>query len=119
MRERPGLERLEVLGPEPGERRLPHHLSVLVRGQGGRPLSGRAMVRALARRGVACGSGSACSARGAAGASRVLLAMGFGPEEARAGLRLSVGPWLREEDLAPVPVALAEAIAEVEAGLGR
>jgi hypothetical protein len=26
---------------------------------------------------------------------------------------------LREEDLAPVPVALAEAIAEVEAGLGR
>jgi cysteine desulfurase len=129
LRERPGLERLELLGPEPGERRrLPHHLSLLVRSRGGRPLSGRALVRALARRGVACGSGSACSARGAesrapdpgaAGASRVLLAMGYGPEEARAGLRLSVGPWLREEDLAPVPVALAEAIAEVEAGLGR
>jgi cysteine desulfurase len=116
LREWPGLE---VLGPEPGERRLPHHLSVLVRGQGGRPLSGRALVRALARRGVACGSGSACSARGAAGASRVVLAMGYGPEEARAGLRLSVGPWLREGDLSPVPAALAEAIAEVEAGLGR
>ncbi len=127
LRERPGVE---LLGPEPGERRqrLPHHLSLLVRDQRGQPLPGRALVRALARRGVACGSGSACSALGtgspepnpgAAGASRVLLAMGFRPEEARGGLRLSVGPWLREEDLAWVPVALAEAIAEVEAGPGR
>jgi cysteine desulfurase len=129
LRERPGIE---LLGPEPEEpeRRLPHHLSVLVRGQperplSGRPLSGRALVRALARRGVACGSGSACSARAAnpgwpaAGASRVLLAMGYGPEEATAGLRLSPGPWLRPEDLAAVPALLAEAIAEVEAAPGR
>jgi cysteine desulfurase len=47
----------------------------------------------------------------------VLLAMGHSPEEAAAGLRLSVGPWLRVEDLAGVPAALAEAIAEVEATL--
>ncbi len=128
LRERPGLE---LLGPDPAdrERRLPHHLSLLVRGRGGRPLPGRALVRALARRGVACGSGSACSALGggsgatespaAAGASRVLLAMGFTPEEATAGLRLSVGPWLREDLLAGVPDALAEAITEVDTALAR
>ncbi|MEB3317302.1 MAG: cysteine desulfurase family protein [Cyanobacteriota bacterium] len=124
LRARPGVE---LLGPEPGEpgRRLPHHLSVLVRGQTGRPLSGRALVRALARRQVACGSGSACTTRAAdpggpaAGASRVLLAMGYGPEEATAGLRLSVGPWLRQEDLAGLPELLAAAIEEVEAAPAR
>jgi cysteine desulfurase len=128
LREVPGLE---LLGPDPADRqrRLPHHLSLLVRGRQGQPLSGRAVVRALARRGVACGSGSACSSRGAdaagsgrplaadprwAGASRVLLAMGYSPEEASAGLRLSLGPWLQPEDLAAVPAALAEGIAEVD-----
>jgi hypothetical protein len=43
--------------------------------------------------------------------------MGLSPEEAGAGLRLSVGPWLRKEDLAGVPAVLVEAIAEVEATL--
>jgi cysteine desulfurase len=122
LREQPGLT---LLGPDPADRqrRLPHHLSLLVRGRDGRPLPGRALVRALARRGVACGSGSACSARGGAsgapGASPVLLAMGCTPEEATAGLRLSVGPWLREADLAGVPAAIAEAITEVETALAR
>jgi cysteine desulfurase len=113
---------IELLGPPPGDqrRRLPHHLSVLVRDREGSPLPGRALVRALARRGVACGSGSACSARaagagaggegGAPGASRVLLAMGYSPEEASAGLRMSLGPWLRAEDLTMVPDALVAAI---------
>jgi cysteine desulfurase len=110
------LPGVSLLGPDPADRhrRLPHHLSLLARGRDGRPLSGRALVRALARRGVACGSGSACSARGSGG-SRVLRALGHSPEESAAGLRLSVGPWLRAEDLAGVPAVLAEAMAEVEA----
>lgn len=125
------LPGVELLGPDPADRqrRLPHHLSLLVRDRQGRPLAGRALVRALARRGVACGSGSACSARpsspaepspsGAppapAGSSRVLLAMGYGPAEAGAGLRLSLGPWLTAAELARVPDTLARAIAEVGA----
>jgi cysteine sulfinate desulfinase/cysteine desulfurase-like protein len=44
----------------------------------------------------------------------VLLAMGYSPADASAGLRLSPGPWLEAEDLAAVPAALAEAIAEVD-----
>ncbi len=122
LRHLPGVE---LLGPDPADReaRLPHHLSLLVRSRQGRPLLGRALVRALAKRGVACGSGSACSAKrgdpraereSSAAASPVLLAMGFSPAEAAGGVRLSFGPWLAEDDLAPVPGLLAEAIEEVE-----
>ena len=115
---------VELLGPDPQDRqrRLPHHLSLLVRTDQASPLPGRSLVRALAKRGVACSSGSACSARspaaqrqdgGSPGGSRVLLAMGYSPEEAAGGLRLSLGPWLHPEDLATVPEAIAQAIEEV------
>jgi cysteine desulfurase len=124
LRALPGVE---LLGPDPGDptRRLPHHLSLMVRTDQGQPLSGRALVRALARRGVACGSGSACGAKRGAqagpgawapGASPVLRAMGYGPGEAAAGLRLSLGPWLDGRDLAAVPALVWEAIEEARAG---
>jgi cysteine desulfurase len=48
---------------QPGAR-LPHHLSLLVADAEGRPLPGRGLVRALARRGWALSSGSACSQGG-------------------------------------------------------
>ena len=119
------LPGVELLGPEPTDagRRLPHHLSLLVRSAQGRPIPGRVLVRALDRRGLACSSGAACSARRAshqgsesnpAGASPVLMAMGFSPEEAVAGLRLSLGPWLEAKDLTTVPQTLSQAIAEAE-----
>lgn len=122
------LPGVELLGPEPTDagRRLPHHLSLLVRSAQGRPIPGRVLVRALDRRGLACSSGAACSARRAshqgsesnpAGASPVLMAMGFSPEEAVAGLRLSLGPWLEAKDLTTVPQTLSQAIAEAEDSL--
>jgi cysteine desulfurase len=57
---------------------------------------------------VAVSSGSACSSSGSA-ASPVLLAMGFSPEQAASGLRLSLGPWLEPAELALVPAALERA----------
>jgi cysteine desulfurase len=62
----------------------------------GRPLPGRELVRALWRQGYAVSSGSACRSAAAfrGGASAVLLAMGYGEEEAASGLRLSLGPWV-------------------------
>jgi cysteine desulfurase len=122
------LPGVELLGPEPtdAERRLPHHLSLLVRSAQGRPIPGRVLVRALDRRGLACSSGAACSARrlsppvgegNPAGASPVLMAMGYSPEEAVAGLRLSLGPWLEAKDLTTVPQTLIQAIAEAEDSL--
>jgi cysteine desulfurase len=115
------LPGLRLSGPDPraGEPRLPHHLSLLVNDRSGQPLSGRQLVRALWREGVAASSGSACSsgraratASGAApsaAASPVLEAMGYGSAEAASGLRFSLGPWLQSQDLDGVPAALERA----------
>jgi cysteine desulfurase len=103
----PGLERT---GPSAGAERLPHHISMLLRTASGRPLPARAVVRELARQGIAVSSGSACSSRGSA-ASPVLLALGFDEAEAAAGLRLSLGSWHRWEALSRVPAALELAMA--------
>jgi len=111
---------LRLSGPQPDSAaRLPHHLSLLVSTAAGRPLAGRALVRALWRQGYAVSSGSACSAikgnaQGGA-ASPILLAMGYGPEEAASGLRLSLGPWHRAADLEALPQALERARQEVAA----
>jgi len=122
LRALPGLR---LSGPEPAAAaRLPHHLSLLVSTAAGRPLAGRALVRALWRQGYAVSSGSACSAlKGRAlqsgtqggAASPILLAMGYGSEEAASGLRFSLGPWHRAADLEALPQALERARQEVAA----
>ncbi len=73
--------------------RLPHHLSLLVSDRQGQPMSGRALVRALDRAGIAASSGSACSS-GRESDSPVLEAMGVDPPWRRSGLRLSLGYWI-------------------------
>ncbi len=113
LRQRLGqIPGLQFTGPP--QQRLPHHLSLLLQTPEGRPLAGRAAVRALARRGVAVSSGSACSS-GRDGPSPSLLALGYGPEQARAGLRLSLGPWITEADLEPLPGLLESVIHELAA----
>jgi len=94
--------------------RLPHHLSLLLQTAGGRPLAGRAAVRALGRRGVAVSSGSACSS-GQDAPSPTLLALGYSPAQARAGLRLSLGPWITGKDLEPLPGLLESVLIELAA----
>jgi len=108
------MEGLRLTGPDPLQRgaRLPHHLSLLVCDHRGRPLPGRALVRALARLGWAVSSGSACSQAGSGGVERpspVLQAMGYGAAEAASGLRISLGPWLSARDLQDFPSALEQA----------
>lgn len=113
------LPGVRLSGPDPrsGEPRLPHHLSLLVEDRSGQPLSGRQLVRALWREGVAASSGSACSNIGAAAGgaaagaapSPVLEAMGYSSAEAASGLRFSLGPWLQQQDLDGVPAALQRA----------
>lgn len=114
------LEGVRLSGPAPSDPcgRLPHHISLLVAGPEGRSLSGRRLVRELARRGYAVSSGSACTSGGTTGASAVLLAMGYSPEEAASGLRLSLGPWLTPADLDGLAAALEEARRSVAAAPG-
>jgi cysteine desulfurase len=109
----PGL-RLSGADPEESGARLPHHLSLLVATEEGRPFSGRALVRALWREDFAVGSGSACSSGVGAGMrqgapSPVLQAMGYPAAEAASGLRISLGPWVSVEALEGFPPALERA----------
>ncbi len=79
---------------------------------------GDALLMLLDARGIACSTGSACSA-GVSQPSHVLMAMGTGAERARGSLRFSLGHTSTEADVK----ALAEAIGPVverarRAGLG-
>jgi cysteine desulfurase len=103
---------LEFTGAD--RERLPHHLSLVLQTPGGRPLAGRSAVRALGSRGVAVSSGSACSS-GLGTPSATLLALGYSPEQALAGLRLSLGPWITEKDLEPLPGLLESVLIELAA----
>ena len=95
------MDGVHLLGPAL-QARLPHHISLLIGDRQGRPLSARAVVRAMARDGLACSSGSACHA-GRTEDSPVLAAMGTAPAWRRSGLRLTLGMWLSDADLATVP----------------
>lgn len=102
---------VQLSGPDPrrGEARLAHHLSLLVCDQHGRPLPGRQMVQALWQQGIAVSSGSACSSSAPSSASPVLQALGYSSDVAASGLRFSLGPWLRSDDLERVPTAFERA----------
>ena len=106
------LAPLQLLGAP--VQRLPHHIAFLATDPKGRPLPGRAVVRALAAEGVAISSGSAC-ASGRDGGSPVLAAMGIAPDWCRSGLRLSLGPWLSDADLNGVAAQVQGALDRVAA----
>ena len=84
------------------DHRLPHHISLVVKDVSGGPISGRELVRQLARHGVAASSGSACSS-GRSQDSPVLTAMDLPVSLRRSGLRLSLGPWLSADELESIP----------------
>ena len=93
--------------------RLPHHLSVLISDRHGQPMSGRALVRALDREGIAASSGSACSS-GRDSDSPVLAAMGVDPAWQRSGLRLSLGNWIDPATLPNISDRIQIAIERLE-----
>jgi cysteine desulfurase len=61
-------------------------------------IEGEAIVIALDLKGIACSTGAACSS-GAVEPSHVLRAIGLAPEDARATLRLSLGPQNTPEEV--------------------
>jgi len=70
---------------------------------------GDALLMLLDARGVACSTGSACSA-GVAQPSHVLLAMGAGPAAAKGTLRFSLGSTSTTDDVAAAVAAIAPAV---------
>jgi cysteine desulfurase len=90
---------------------LPNTLSVEFTGA-----DGEALLQALDLEGVAVSNGSAC-ASGSLAPSRVLLAMGRSPAEARASLRLSVGHGVTDAQVERVLALLPDLVARARGAL--
>jgi len=101
---------LRLLGPPiDSERRLPNALCVLVPGT-----DGKVLVTRLDLAGLEVSAGSAC-ASGSVEPSHVLLAMGLSRDEARSGLRLSLGRTTTREECRRALSALDNTLASSRA----
>ncbi len=91
-------------GPAPGPGRLPGNAHFSFPG-----CEGDALLMLLDARGIACSTGSACTA-GIAQPSHVLLAMGAGDARARGSLRFSLGRTSTQADVDALGAVIGEAV---------
>src|SRR5215472_6664742 len=91
-------------GPPPGPARLPGNAHFSFPG-----CEGDALLMLLDAKGIACSTGSACTA-GVARPSHVLLAMGADEARARSTLRFSFGPTSTQADSAAVGAVIGEVV---------
>ncbi|MGE4650930.1 MAG: cysteine desulfurase family protein [Myxococcota bacterium] len=96
----------------PQDRRLPNTLHVEFR-----QTAGEVLVQVLDLEGISVSAGAACSS-GSIEPSRVLVAMGRSPEEARACLRFSVGHGVSAGQIEEVVAQLPDLVARVRAAEG-
>jgi len=94
------------------EQRLPSHASFVLPG-----IDANALLMHLDLNGIAASSGSACKT-GNPEPSDVLLALGYSPDEAKCGLRLSVGTGTTEADIDYALDVLVDAVVKLR-GLKR
>ena len=99
-------------GPPPGPDRLPGNAHLSFPG-----CEGDALLLLLDARGIACSTGSACTA-GVAEPSHVLLAMGADEARARGSLRFSLGHTTTQADVDAVGVAVGEAVTRARRAAG-
>ena len=92
-------------GPPPGPGRLPGNAHFSFPG-----CEGDALLLLLDARGIACSTGSACTA-GVAEPSHVLLAMGADETRARGSLRFSLGHTSTQSDVDALGAVIGEAVA--------
>jgi len=92
-------------GPPPGPDRLPGNAHFSFPG-----CEGDALLLLLDARGIACSTGSACTA-GVAEPSHVLLAMGADEARARGSLRFSLGRTTSQSDIDALGAAIGDAVA--------
>ena len=90
-------------GPPPGPDRLPGNAHFSFPG-----CEGDALLMLLDAKGIACSTGSACTA-GVAQPSHVLLAMGADEDRARGSLRFSLGHTSTQEDVDALGASIGEA----------
>ena len=100
-------------GPPPGPSRLPGNAHFSFPG-----CEGDALLLLLDAKGVACSTGSACTA-GVAEPSHVLLAMGADEGRARGSLRFSLGRTTTQADVDALGAIIAEAVSRARRASGR
>ncbi len=91
--------------------RLPHHLSFILRDRHGQPLNGKTFVRQLNLAGIAVSAGSACQS-GQTQPSSTLLAMGYDPDTAKAGIRITLGRETTAADVDWLAMVLRQYLAD-------
>jgi cysteine desulfurase len=100
-------------GPPPGPDRLPGNAHFSFPG-----CEGDALLLLLDARGIACSTGSACTA-GVAEPSHVLLAMGADDVRARGSLRFSLGHTSTQADVDALGTAIGEAVTRARRAAAR
>jgi cysteine desulfurase len=100
-------------GPPPGPDRLPGNAHFSFPG-----CEGDALLLLLDARGIACSTGSACTA-GVAEPSHVLLAMGADEARARGSLRFSLGHTTTQADVDALGAAIGEAVTRARRAAAR
>lgn len=104
------LIHLTTIGPPLDDpSRLPGTLNVLARG-----VDGKVLVMRLDLEGIECSAGSAC-ASGSIEPSHVLRALGLDDDDARAGLRISIGRETQWTELQQLVDILGRTLGEVDA----
>jgi cysteine desulfurase len=91
-------------GPPPGQRRLPGNAHFSFPG-----CEGDALLLLLDANGIACSTGSACTA-GVAEPSHVLLAMGADDSRARGSIRFSLGHTTTKHDIDALALVIGEVV---------
>jgi cysteine desulfurase len=100
-------------GPPPGPARLPGNAHFSFPG-----CEGDALLMLLDANGIACSTGSACTA-GVAEPSHVLLAMGAGDSRARGSLRFSLGHTSTQPDVDALAAVIREVVARARRAAAR
>ena len=104
-------KRLTFIGPD--KERLPNNLSFLCHTEKMIPIKGREIVRLLSKHGVYTSSGSACSSS-TEGPNPTLVAINVDKSLQESGLRITIGPWISNDDINSVSNIIFESLQSLE-----
>ncbi len=93
--------------------RLPNNLSFLCHTKSMVPINGREIVRLLSQHGVYISSGSACSSS-SQGPNPILVAINIDKPLQESGLRITIGPWISNDDINSVSNIIYELLQFLE-----
>jgi len=104
-------KQLTFIGPH--KERLPNNLSFLCHTKSMIPIKGREIVRLLSQHGVYTSSGSACSSS-SQGPNPILEAINVDKPLQESGLRITIGPWISNDDINSVSNIIYESLQSLE-----